>query len=75
MRRPRGKVTSQGRISRRGNLRFEAARRREETSIGKNRAWPSVANIWREDRKTGDWEGRRRKRVEQRDARKRPTDA
>ena len=54
MRRPRGKVTSQGRISRRGNLRFEAAKRREDTSIGKNRAWPRVANIWREDRKTGD---------------------
>ena len=75
MRRPKGKVTSQGRIRRRGNLRFEATRRREETSIGKNRARPSVANIWREDRKTGDCEGRRRKRVEQRDAKKRPTDA
>ena len=27
----------------------------------------------REERKTGDWEGRRRERVEERDARKRPT--
>ena len=45
MRRPRGKVTSQGRISRRGNLRFEATRRREKTSMGKKRAYPTVENI------------------------------
>ena len=42
-------------------------------SIGKNKARPRVAKTWREERKTGDWEGRRRERVEERDARKRPT--
>ena len=41
--------------------------------MGKNRARPRVAKIWREVRKTGDEEGRRRERVEQSDARKRPT--
>ena len=45
MRRPRGKVTSQGRISSRGNLRLEETRRRVEMSIGKNRARPREANI------------------------------
>ena len=71
MRRPRGKVTSQGRTSSRGNLRCEAARRKVETSMGKNRARPRVAKIWREVRKTGVEEGRRRERVEESDARKR----
>ena len=73
MRRPRGKVTSQGRISSGGNLRLEATRRRVEMITTKNRARPSEANIWREERKRGDWEGRQRKSVEQRDAKKRPT--